>query len=72
MLPEGGKVPRRPTPISANLRQDSFAVGGQPVPAEIGRPATGTSGFPQADFSMIRSAPIWITSGWPTTRESMA
>jgi hypothetical protein len=23
---------------SANLRQDSFAVGGQPIPAEIGEP----------------------------------
>ena len=38
------------SPISANLRQDSFAVARQPIPAEIGGPRTGTAGFPQSDF----------------------
>src|SRR5450755_1782331 len=41
-------------PISANLRHDSFAVGGQPGSTHHGgnrQALTGTSGFPQTDLS---------------------
>jgi len=38
-------------PTSANVRQDSFAVGGQPHPGGNRQALTGASGFPQADLN---------------------